>query len=57
MDIKLIQRQIEYCKDKTDRLNTLFKLPENIITMNYSELDIDLIIKTLEEIKQTISGA
>lgn len=57
MEIKKIQRNIEYCKDKTDRLNALFKLPENIIKLNYSNLDIDLIIKTLEEIKETIDGA
>jgi hypothetical protein len=56
MDIKKIQRQIEYCKGKTDRLNALFKLPKHLILMNYSNSDIDLIIKTLEEIKQTISG-
>jgi hypothetical protein len=56
MDIKKIQRQIEYCKGKTDRLHALFKLPKHLILMNYSHSDIDGIIKTLEEIKQTISG-
>ena len=51
MDIKTIQKQIEYSKAKIDRLNALFKLPENIIKENFNILDIDLIIQTLTELK------
>ena len=45
MNTKMIQKQLEYCKNKIERLNALFKLPENIIKVNFNILDIDLIIK------------
>ena len=52
MNTKMIQKQLEYCKNKIERLNALFKLPENIIKVNFNILDIDLIIKELTHIKE-----
>lgn len=52
MNTKKIQKQLKYCKDKIERLNALFMLPEKTIKANFNILDIDLIIEELTDLNE-----